>query len=222
VHDARHPVARGRDRSPFSAADRVASIVSAAEGAAEHIRVEAEDRVRDRIAEGERAAEYRMQAAEEEAAEILASARAEAERVVREARERHEEAKTTATSDALAIIADAQRSADLTLESAAQTVARHRQETETYTRELLGEARLTAEEVRTEGLEVVANLRQMGDSLRANAERLLRDVQAVHSQMVARIDRVQARVESAPSDSRRSGADGDGELPEVPEFVLRR
>jgi cell division septum initiation protein DivIVA len=180
VHDARETVARGTDRRPFSAADRVASIVSAAEDAADHIREEAETKVRDRIAEGDRAAEYRIHAAEEEAAEILAAARADAERMVREA--------------------------------------------ETYTRELLSAARLTAQDVRTEGLEVVANLRQMGDSLRANSERLLRDVQAVHSQMVARIERVEAGVTSSPADSRQAGSNGhgSGELPDVPEFIPRR
>jgi hypothetical protein len=39
-------------------------------------------------------------------------------------------------------------------------------------------------------MEVVANLRELGDSLRSNAARLLRDVQAIHSNMLERIDRV--------------------------------
>jgi vacuolar-type H+-ATPase subunit H len=222
---------RARDRGGAAAADHVASILSAAESAAERIEAETETRVRDRIAEGERAAGYRVTAAEEEAAEILATARTEADRVLKEARGRDEEAKTTATSEALTIIAKAHESAEETITKAAQTAARHRQEAETYTRDLLSEARLTAQEVRSEGLELAANLRQMGDSLRANAERILRDVQSVHGQMMARIDRVESRQLGSSSESRgrsRSSArepfdgGGEGEIPDVPEFIPRR
>jgi len=224
-----------RNRSGSAAADSVASILSAAETAAEQMRAEAESRVRDRIAEGARAADFRVQAAEEEAAEILADARSESERVLREARERDEESKTTVTSEALTIIAKAQENADETVAKATQTAARHRQEAETYTRDLLGEARITAQEVRSEGLELAANLRQMGESLRANAERILRDVQGVHGQMVARIDRVEARSAGLSSESGRPRSDRsrgasreplDGEsddgIPDVPEFIPRR
>jgi len=235
VPEQRKTPAGGRDRTGGAAADRVASILTAAEAAAEQMRTAAEDRVRSRIAEGDRAAGYRVQAAEEEAAEILASARMEAERLLRDARLRDAEAKTTATSEALTIIGNAQQSAEETLASAAETAQRHRLEAETYTRDLLSEARLTAQEVRTEGLELVANLRQMGDSLRANAERILRDVQGVHSQMVARIDRVEGRRTGGSSESRRPRSDGsgtvargafdvesDGDLPDVPEFIPPR
>src|SRR5581483_3241331 len=58
---------------------RVASIVGAAEAAAQELRAQAESRARERIAEADRAAENRVRAAEEEAREILAGARAEAE-----------------------------------------------------------------------------------------------------------------------------------------------
>jgi vacuolar-type H+-ATPase subunit E/Vma4 len=174
-----------------SAADRVQSILSAAEATAEEIRSETEARVRDRIAEGDRAADYRIQAAEEEAAEILAEAQ--------------------------------------------EGASRSREDAERYTRELIDEARQTAQEVHGEGLELVANLRQMGDSLRANAERILRDVQDVHSHLVAKIDRVEratrqpsagrprTRAERARALSRGPfDADGDGEAPDVPEFIPRR
>ena len=162
-----------------SAADQVAGILSAAEQTAERIRSETETRAGERIAEGERAAQYRITAAEEEAAEILQSARADAERIGREAR----------------------KSADAALAEAEQAAARSREETERHTRELISEARATAQEVRSEGMELVANMRQMGDSMRANAERILRDVQGVHSHLVARIERVEraARPPSAPA-----------------------
>ena len=73
-----HPLVADPRESPpsvASAADRVGSIVAAAEAAAERIRAEAERRMRDRIEEADRAAEHRVQAAEEEAAEVLATAR---------------------------------------------------------------------------------------------------------------------------------------------------
>lgn len=210
--------------------------MSAAEAAADQIRSETEDRVLDRIAEGQRAADNRVRAAEEEAAEILANARIESEKLRRDIREEAEVAKTAATSEALAIVAAAHQDAHQAREQATQAVATSQREAERYSRELMSEARMTADDVRKEGLELVANLRQMGDSLRANAERLLRDVSAIHSQMVARIERTEGR--AAP----RSGAvikrqrlnggrvgagvhfegGSSAEIPDVPEFIPRR
>ncbi len=219
-----------------SAADSVASIISAAEAAAEQIRHQTEERAGARIAEAQRAADYRVQAAEEEAAEILATARQEGERMRREGRDEAEQAKTTATSEALTIVANAQQHADEALERATEAAATSQREAERYSRELMSEARATADEVRQEGLELVANLRQMGDSLRTNAERILRDVQSVHSQMVARIERAEGdgarRAAPAPRRQRADGTwagaraafespDGD-DTPDVPEFIPRR
>jgi hypothetical protein len=81
----------------------------------------------------------------------------------------------------------------------------------------------------------------MGDSLRANAERLLRDVQALHGQMISRIEVVEAsrqaaavdrsaaeRPAPAPSGRARSRkargreAGGDDDDIDVPEFIPRR
>ncbi len=213
-----------------STADRVGSILSAAESAADQIRRETEARVRDRIAEGKRAADYRVQAAEEEASEIVASARQEAEQVRLAAAEISEQAKTAATGEALTIISDARERADGALEQANEETAATQQAAQRHSQELMSEARMTADEVRKEGLELVPNLRQMRDALRANAERILRDVQSVHSQMVARIDRVQAASSRATSSPRRSnggrrsaraefGPASADEIPDVPEFI---
>jgi vacuolar-type H+-ATPase subunit H len=192
VPDERIPTAR-RPASGSSAADRVASIISAAEAAAEEIREHAESRVRDRIAEADRAATNRVTAAEEEAAEIIANARRQSETLIAEA-----------------------------LEAADRT----RQEAEQLRRELLEDARATAQGVRREGLELVGNLRQTGDSLRTNAARLLGDVQTIHSQMVARIDRAEANglPGRPPRASRSVPFDGRArpDLPDVPEFIPRR
>jgi vacuolar-type H+-ATPase subunit H len=234
----------------------VATIVAAAEETAERIRLETEQRMHDRIAEGERAAENRVRAAEEEAAEIVESAeaqaarvretgRADAEKAVANAtsealaivaraqenadrtRAEGEQAKTTATSEALTIVAKAQDSAGKTIDEAAAAAAKSLEQAEQHSRELLREVRSGASDVRTEGLELVGNLREMGDSLRANAERLLHDVQMIHSRMVAEIDRVDGGAGRAPaSSSRRVGARDRGAPPlvggdalDVPEFI---
>jgi hypothetical protein len=85
-------------------------------------------------------------------------------------------------------------------------------------------------------MELVAHLRQMGDSLRANAERILRDVQGIHSQMVAKLDRIERSTRlSSPTSEGDAGAvvrprsrvpsrdeiDG-GDIGDVPEFIPRR
>ena len=212
-------------RTRPSAADRVASILVAAETTADEVRQEAEIRVRARIAEGERAGQNRVDAAEAEATELIAGARSEAQRLAREARERDEAARTTATREALAIIARAQESADETLATAAEAATRSRSEAERSSREMLTDAHTTADAVRSEGMELVGNLRAMGDSLRANAERLLRDVQSLHSQMISRIEVVEATRHAAIDGRSRAGRPGPeagGDDVDVPEFIPRR
>jgi hypothetical protein len=217
-------------------ADRVGTIVAAAEQAAEDIRRRTEARMRDRIAEGDRAAENRVRAAEDEAAEIVKQARQEADR-----------AKTIAASEALAIIAKAHDEADRTRDEAeqAKTAAtaqaleiteRARKVAQARTAQMkaqslesLAQARIAAADVRSEGMELVNNLREMGDALRSNSERLLRDVQAIHSRMVGELDRVDGGASrlSVPSDSgaarrpRDLGVRGptDGDELDVPEFI---
>jgi vacuolar-type H+-ATPase subunit H len=225
-----HPLVADPPESPpsvTSAADRVGSIVAAAEAAAEQIRTEAEQRMRDRIAEADRAAEHRVRAAEQEAAEVIATARKEAAELVQSGRAEGEEAKTTATSQALTIVARAQENAESTLAEATAEATRAREQAEERARELLRDARNAAGDVRTEGIELAGNLREMGDSMRSNAERLLRDVQMIHSRMVAEIDRVDGGVgrdpspvrESLPGERRRPALSDSGEVLDVPEFI---
>jgi hypothetical protein len=69
---------------------------------------------------------------------------------------------------------------------------------------------------------VVENLRQLGGSLRTNAERLLRDIQAIHGRLRAEIERVETSgskgsVSPAPRETVRVA---DDEL-DVPEFMPR-
>ena len=112
-----------------------------------------------------------------------------------------------ATGEALAIVARAQENADTVMSEARAAATKEQDEIKERARELLCDARATASDVRSEGLEIAANLREMGDSLRSNAERLLRDVQRIHSQLVARLDRIDAGAGTGAAEAaRRPGA----------------
>lgn len=213
---ARKPIAAG------AAADRVGSILAAAEAAAERIRNEAERRLNERIAEAERAADHRVQAAEEEAAEIIGEAEAQAAATRSEAQAETASMRAEAATEALTIAGRAQENADAMLAEAREEAERVRYDAEERARALLRGARETAGEVRAEGMELVENLREMGNVLRSNAERLLRDVQAIHSRMVAELDQADAGLPPAPSgagsrgtrSAPRSGSGGDLDVPE--------
>jgi cell division septum initiation protein DivIVA len=119
----------------------------------------------------ERTAEKLRRDAEQEAARIVEAAEAEASQILGDA-----------TDKGLIVVADAERAADHI----------HR-EAEVKARELVRDARQTAEAVRTEGVTISADLREMGSSLRVNAERLLGDVQIVHARLRADIDHLERR-----------------------------
>ena len=57
-------------------------------------------------------------------------------------------------------------------------------------RELIYEARAATRDVLRDGETISGHLRELSDSLRANAERLLIDIRAAHAEMTARLDRV--------------------------------
>ena len=249
-------------RIASATASHVESIILAAEQTAERVRAEAEEQVRGRIAEGERAARNRIRAAEDEAEEIVGDARAEAAGLRQAARVEADSAVASATSEALAIVARAQESAErsrtegeqarakatgegLSAAAKAEEAARRiiadanaaaadvRDDAERRARQLLRDARSAAGDVRAEGLEIVENLREMGDSLRSNAQRLLLDIQSVHSRMVAEIERADGDLPRAQAPARlRESAGGrrtreveappDGEALDVPEFIPRR
>ena len=135
-----------------AAAEQVASVLQAAEQAAAQLRLEAEERLRSRIAEGDRAAELRVSAAEEEATEILAAARDEAKRIVSEA-----------SSKGLEVIGRAQSEADRLRAEA----AKGHDEASWRAQDLMRAAEQTAAEIDIEGMQIVRDLRELGDSLRA-------------------------------------------------------
>jgi hypothetical protein len=85
-------------------------------------------------------------------------------------------------------------------------------------------------------MEVVSNLRQISDTLREMADRVLEDVQAMHTRMVGELERVARKgVESAANapdapaapasaavgmSASADATDGEEEL-DVPDFVAR-
>jgi hypothetical protein len=71
------------------------------------------------------------------------------------------------------------------------------------------DARASADGVRAEGMELVSNLREMGDVLRSNAERLLRDVQSIHARMVGELDRVEPEPDSTSPSAAGEAAGGE-------------
>ncbi|MBV9311677.1 MAG: hypothetical protein JOZ73_12645 [Solirubrobacterales bacterium] len=196
-----NPERPGRKRAGGSgaarAAEQVGVIIAAAEETAERITSEAEDRSRERIAEGERAAEKQIRAAAQEAEGIVGRAREKAEQVTSKAEQskqaKAKEAKSLlnkARQDAERVRKEARDDAERMRSEAQAAAAAEREAAAAGANELLSQARITSSDVQSEGLELVGNLRSMSDSLRANAERLLRDVQLVHSRMVAELDRV--------------------------------
>ena len=82
----------------------------------------------------------------------------------------------------------------------------------------------TADGVRSEGLELVSNLREMGGVLRSNADRLLNDIRQVHSRMLDQLDLAERELASRsggtpPSRRRDLPEPPSGEVLDVPEFI---
>jgi hypothetical protein len=97
-------------------------------------------------------------------------------------------------------------------------------EAEERARGLLVDARATADGVRSEGMEIVSDLRQMGDSLRANAERLLKDIEEIHARMLSRLAEVEAGLQATPTEAPRpasTATEPESDELEVPDFVSR-
>jgi hypothetical protein len=73
-------------------------------------------------------------------------------------------------------------------------------------------------------MEIVSDLRQMGDSLRANAERLLKDIEEIHARMMSRLEAVGSELRTAPSEppspASATTQAGSDDL-DVPDFVSR-
>jgi len=123
-----------------------------------------------------------------------------------------------ADEEAAEVRAEAVAAAEQLHAEAREAAAEARHRAEGRARELIAEARAAAREVLREGETLSGNLRELSDSLRVNAERLLRDVREAHADLSARLDRAD------PDRWAPSAADGRAAPPEpdVPEFIPRR
>jgi cell division septum initiation protein DivIVA len=116
------------------------------------------------------------------------------------------------------VVESARAEADRVRREAKADAGRIQEEAEEHARRLVLDARATADGVRAEGMEVVSNLRQISDTLREMADRVLEDVEAIHARMVGRLDAVDAAAAHAPGT--QAPAEAHDEL-ELPDFVSR-
>lgn len=165
------------------------------------------DHVAQIVAAAEQAAEKLRAAAEERATARIAEAERAAQLRVR-----------AADDDADQVRADAVLAADELRRQAAAKADEERDRASARARDLLGEARAAARDVLREGEQISGHLRELSDSLRVNADRLLRDIRAAHDELKARLDAVDVERRPAP---KRAAEPEPPEL-DVPEFMPRQ
>jgi hypothetical protein len=148
-----------------------------------------------------------MSAAQVAADELRAEAEREAKQMRADGRSAGEREKANAREEAIALNEEARRSADKLLADAKREAAQLREKTRRASEEQTAAAKKASAEVLAEAQALSGGLRRLGESLGAQAERILRDVQAAHRRMQADL-----RVESGTGAS--SGSD-------IPEFSPR-
>ena len=205
-----------RARPHIEASRRVASIMRAAEDAATELREEAERRSDARISEAARAADIRVQAAEEEAAELLAEARATADAVSEAAEVDAVRLREDARAESARILSEARREAEEVQHIAEVFSTQTREAAEESARKQLGRARDLAASVLRDGTDMSEILGQLSQSLRRNAELILKDVSAAHRVMADKLEEAGLNVPAA-----RASTPGPEEFGDVPEFIPR-
>jgi len=133
--------------------------------------------------------------------------------------------KTSTERKTAKVVESAQAEARRIRAAAAADAARMRAEAEEHAHGLVLDARATADGVRAEGMELVSNLREMSDSLRVNAERLLADIQSIHARMVGELERVDPGTDSIAPGTSGPEAESESSIEDeldVPDFVQRR
>ncbi|MGI8513235.1 MAG: hypothetical protein ACR2NH_11500 [Solirubrobacteraceae bacterium] len=201
--------------------EEVGGIVEAAEAGALALREETERRAAERIAEADRAAAYRVEAAEAEALEVLAAAQTESARIITAAAEESERARILSAQTVRDLEDAARGEAERIQREADEYAALVRSAADQEARSRTAEPRRVAREVLDEGSQLSANLSELSVSMRNNSERLLRDVQAAHRQLTARLESFAPDAPAAaerPTRPSRSGTEGDVDL-DVPEFI---
>lgn len=160
----------------------------------------------------ERAAEELRADAEARANERIAEAERAAELRVRAADEEADEVRRAAAAEAQEAVAEAQEAARAAQDKAAKEA-----------RELIYDARAATRGVLRDGETLSGHLRELSDSLRANAERLLLDIRAAHAEMTARLDRVDPDLGASAGRRERSAPTAPPPSePDIPEFIPRR
>lgn len=154
------------------AARQVERIVEAAQEAATSIR----DQAREEL-------ELARQQAERDRERVRAEAKRDGERELNESRKQ-----------ATALAQDARRDAEAMVEDAQRQAAQLREQTRRAVEGRVSGARQAADEVLAEAEALSGGMRQLGATLSAQADRMLRDVQAAHKRM-------QADLRIGPSDA---------------------
>ncbi len=204
------------------ASRRIESILAAAEAAADQMRVDAERRSAERIAEATRAAENRVNAAEAEAQDILADAQRRAATLHSTAEADAVRIREQATAQASRVVDRAQSEATETQRIAEVFAAETREAASRDAREEVRKAREMAAEILEEGTELSNNLRALGDSLHANADRLLKDVASAHRSFLGMLDRAGYSEPANGSTPRASPSLPRADFGEIPEFIPQR
>ena len=195
------PSGRGSSsRAAEIAAQQVESIVAAAQAAADQLRLEAQ-----------RDSEAMIAAGEQEAAQHLDRAKAEAIRLGQDASRESEQLRT-----------EAQRAATELRENAEREAAELRERNRAEVQERVAAAEQAAEQVLEEARTLSGGLRQLGQMLGNQGERILRDVQAAHKRMQSDL-RVAPGPAPSPPPARRSAprATPSGEEDEALETLRR-
>lgn len=129
------------------------------------------------------------------------------------------------------VVESARQEATRLRSEAKADAARMREEAEEHARRLVLDARALADGVRAEGMEVVSNLRQISDTLRELSERVLEDVEAIHTRMVGELEGVDSgsrapvapdAESSPPAVEEPAGSSSAEDELDVPDFVQPR
>ena len=147
-----------------------------------------------------------VSAAQAAAEELRAEAEREAKQMRADGRSAGEREKAKAREEAIALNEEARRSADKLLADAKREAAELREKTRRASEEQTAAAKKASAEVLAEAQALSGGLRRLGESLGAQAERILRDVQAAHRRMQADL-----RVESGAG----AGVSSRSDVPEL-------
>ncbi len=152
----------------------------------------------------------------------LSSAATRVAEIVAAAERAAEELRTTAERRASERIAEADRAASMRVAVADEEAFELHDKAARQAREVLNEARAAARAVLHDGEEITGHLRELGDALRANAERLMRDVRLAHAELTSRLDQAEPRTADAGHYPTPSPAPAVRQVElDVPEFIPR-